>query len=81
MVKKFKNSLSAKVFLWIAGLLILCSLFIYGIVMIFLPQSYTVVSSNRMEMEIKKLTEMLSQTDFEQAKKPLTSFVRIIMPQ
>ena len=74
MVKKFKNSLSAKVFLWIAGLLILCSLFIYGIVMIFLPQSYTVVSSNRMEMEIKKLTEMLSQTDFEQAKEAIDQF-------
>ena len=34
MVKKIRNSLSAKVFLWIAGLLILCSLLIYGMVMI-----------------------------------------------
>lgn len=76
MVKKIKNSLSAKVFLWIAGLLILCSLLIYGIVMIFLPQSYTVVSSNRMEMEIKKLTEMLSQTDFEQAKEIIDQFCK-----
>lgn len=74
MGKKIKNSLSAKVFLWIAGLLILCSLLIYGIVMFFLPQSYTVVSSNRMETEIQKLTESLSQTDFEQAKEAIEQF-------
>ena len=63
MVKKIKNSLSVKVFLWIAGLLTICSLLIYGIVMIFLPQSYTVVSSNRVEAEIKELTEMLPQSE------------------
>lgn len=74
MGKKIKNSLSAKVFLWIAGLLVLCSLFIYGIVMIFLPQSYTVVSSNRIEAEMKELTEMLPQTTFEQAKKAIDQF-------
>ena len=33
MVKKIRNSLSAKAFLWIAGLLILCSLLIYGMEM------------------------------------------------
>ena len=55
MVKRIKNSLSAKVFLWIASLLILCSLLIYGMVMIFLPQSYTVVASSRVEKEIEQL--------------------------
>ena len=74
MVKKIKNSLSVKVFLWIAGLLTICSLLIYGIVMIFLPQSYTVVSSNRVEAEIKELTEMLPQKNFEQAKEAIDQF-------
>ena len=55
MVKKIRNSLSAKVFLWIAGLLILCSLLIYGMVMIFLPQSYTVVASSRVERKSSSL--------------------------
>ena len=32
MVKRIRNSLSIKVFLWIAGLLVLCSVLIYGIV-------------------------------------------------
>lgn len=66
--------MSAKVFLWIAGLLILCSLFIYGIVMIFLPQSYTIVSSNRIETEIQELTQTLSQTDFEGSKTIIENF-------
>lgn len=74
MIKKIRNSLSAKVFLWIAGLLILCSLFIYGIVMVFLPQSYTIVSSNRIETEIQELTQTLSQTDFEGSKTIIENF-------
>lgn len=74
MVKKIRNSLSAKVFLWIAGLLILCSLLIYGLVMIFLPQSYTVVASSRVEEEIRLLTESLAQTDYADAPKVIESF-------
>lgn len=76
MVKKIRNSLSAKVFLWIAGLLILCSLLIYGMVMIFLPQSYTVVASNRVESEIQQLTENLSRTDFADSGEVLDQFSR-----
>ena len=52
MVKKIRNSLSAKVFFWIAGLLVLCSLLIYGIVMIILPKSYSTVVSTQFVDEI-----------------------------
>ena len=76
MVKKIRNSLSAKVFLWIAGLLILCSLLIYGMVMIFLPQSYTVVASSRVESEIQQLTETLSRADFADSGEILNQFSR-----
>lgn len=72
--KKIKNSLSAKVFLWIAGLLILCSLLIYGMVMIFLPQSYTVVASSRVEKEIEQLIDTLSQTDYDDAGDVIEQF-------
>ena len=58
MARKISGSLSAKAFLWIAGLLILCSLLIYGIVMRFLPQSYTVVASGRVEEEIERLAHI-----------------------
>lgn len=74
MVKKIRNSLSAKVFLWIAGLLILCSLLIYGMVMIFLPQSYTVVASSRVEAEIEQLIDTLSQTDYDSAGEVIEKF-------
>ena len=74
MVKRIKNSLSAKVFLWIASLLILCSLLIYGMVMIFLPQSYTVVASSRVEKEIEQLIDTLSQTDYDDAGDVIEQF-------
>ena len=76
MAAKIKNSLSAKAFLWIAGLLILCSLLIYGIVMVFLPRSYTLVASSRVETEIRQLTETLSRTSFEDAGEILENFCR-----
>ena len=76
MVKKIRTSLSAKVFLLIAGLLILCSLSIYGMVMVFLPQSYTVVASSRVESEIQQLTESLSHADFADAREILDQFSR-----
>lgn len=74
MVKRIRNSLSAKVFLWIAGLLILCSLLIYGIVMIFLPGSYTVVASDRIEKEIQQFTDTLTQTNYADAKRIIEQF-------
>lgn len=74
MLNRIKNSLSAKVFLWIACLLALCSLLIYGIVMAFLPQSYTVVASSRVEEEIQRLTETLSETNYADVPEVIEAF-------
>lgn len=74
MVRKMKNSLSAKVFLSIACLLILCSLLIYGIVMFFLPQSYTVVASVRVSDEVSRLTETLGRTNYVDAPAVIEQF-------
>lgn len=76
MLKKVKDSLSAKVFLGIAGLLILCSLLIYGAVMIFLPKSYTIVASDRVDGEIQRLIQTLSQTDYDDAGPVIEAFCR-----
>lgn len=76
MVKKIKSSLSAKVFLWTAGLLVLCSLLMYGLVMAFLPQSYTVVASSRVEEEIQRLAEALAQTEAAASSPLLDQFSR-----
>lgn len=73
---KIKNSLSAKVFLWIAGSLFLCSFLIYGSIMFFLPKSYTAVSSEQINAEIDELTETLSETKLENAEHILEEFCR-----
>lgn len=74
MIKRIRNSLSAKVFLWIAGFLIICSFFIYGMVMIFLPKSYTVVAKNQVSGEITQLLETLSQTNYADAGQVIEQF-------
>lgn len=75
MRAKINDSLSAKVFLWIAGSLILCSFLIYGSILFFLPKSYVDVSSEHINTEIKELTETLSKTKFENAKDVFLSFL------
>ena len=44
MAKRIRDSLTARVFLWIFLLLVVCSLLIYGCVMIFVPKRYTAMS-------------------------------------
>ena len=61
---KLKDSLNIKVFLWIFGALVVCCLVIYGSIMLFLPKSYEMILSARMESEIEKLSKVLC-TDFD----------------
>lgn len=74
MVKKIRNSLSAKVFLGIAGLLVLCSLLIYGIVMIIFPKSYSTVISTQFVDEMDRFIEMLAETNYEDAPGAIEQF-------
>lgn len=72
--EKIKNSLSVKVFLWIAGSLIFCSFLIYGSIMLFLPKSYVAVSSEHINTQIDQLTEALSETRLEDAESIFEEF-------
>lgn len=72
MGKKIKDSLTAKAFLWIFGLLVVCSLLIYGIVMFFIPKSYIEMSRAsavdkviRLADDISQMAEELPQTKFD----------------
>ncbi len=76
MVKKIKSSLSAKSFLFIALLLVLCGLLIYASVVLFLPNSYTIVASDRIRQELSGLAATLSETSFTQADDVLAEFCR-----
>ncbi len=74
MIKKIRNSLSAKVFIWIAGLLVLCSLLIYCIVMIILPKSYSTIVSTQFVNEMARFAETLAGTNYEDAPKAIEQF-------
>lgn len=76
MVKKIKSNLSAKSFLFIALLLVLCGLLIYSSVVLFLPNSYTIVASDRINQELRDLAATLSETNFTQADDVLATFCR-----
>ena len=76
MVKKIKSSLSAKSFLFIALLLVLCGLLIYSSVVLFLPNSYTIVASDRINQELRDLAATLSETNFTQEDDVLATFCR-----
>lgn len=69
-----KNSLTIKVFLWIASSLILCSFLIYGSILFFLPKSYVAVSSEYLNAEIEQLTATLSKTTYANSKAVLERF-------
>ena len=71
---KLNRSLSAKVFLGVAGLLILCCLVIYGSILLFLPKSYTVVASQRVTEGIQQLTDTLSQTTYGEIGRVIETF-------
>ena len=73
---KLNRSLSAKVFLGVAGLLILCCLVIYGSILLFLPKSYTVVASQRVTEGIQQLTDTLSQTTYGEIGTVIETFCR-----
>lgn len=58
-MRRIKKSLSAKVFLWVLSALTICSLLIYGIVMIIIPCQYTALSNRRVNEEIDRLSQEL----------------------
>lgn len=73
---KIRGSLSLKVFLWVMTALILCSLFIYGMVMFIIPRQYTAISNNRIEEEIKSLSEQVQGVDLSVAEEKISDFCR-----
>lgn len=71
---KIKNSLSAKGFLWVLSALTICSLLIYGIVMVMIPNQYTALSNNRVNAEIDQLSQELENVDSDTASDKIYDF-------
>lgn len=73
-MQRIRNSLSAKVFLWMLVALTMCSMIIYGIVMVIIPRQYTTLSNNRVNREIELLLQELEQLDSQTANKKVYDF-------
>lgn len=71
---RIKSSLSAKVFIILALLLTLCCLVIYGVIMLTLPRSYSIVATDRVSSEIDGLVNTLSNTSITEADEVLDDF-------
>lgn len=65
--KKIKNSLSAKVFLWVFSALTICSMLIYGIVLTVLPRQYQVTSDKQLDTNTEILVSKLQNMRYEEA--------------
>lgn len=73
-MQRIRNSLSAKVFLWVMCALTLCCFLIYGIVMVMIPRQYTTLANDRISQKIKELTAELDGTDYGSASTKIYNF-------
>lgn len=74
MRKKIKNSLSAKVFLWVFSALTICSMLIYGIVLTVLPKQYQVTSDKQLDVNTEILVSKLQDMRYEDAVNEIYNF-------
>lgn len=74
MRKKIKNSLSAKVFLWVFGALTICSMIIYGIVLTVLPRQYQLISDKQLDANTEILVSKLQNMRYDDAVREIYNF-------
>ena len=74
MLKKIKNSLNAKVFLMVFSALTICSVLIYGIVMIVLPDRYQFAYDSRLEANAETLFSGLGGQPYDEAVNLIYNF-------
>lgn len=74
MAKRIRDNLTAKVFLWIFLLLVICSLLIYGCVMVFVPKRYTAMSRATAIDKTIQLGDALSSAVPEDIPKEIERF-------
>ena len=74
MRKKIKNSLSIKVFLWVFSALTICSVLIYGIVLIFLPKQYQITSDKQLDTNTEILVSKFQDMPYKDAIEEIYNF-------
>lgn len=74
MKKRIKGSIGAKTFLTMFTLLLLCCIFIYGIVMVFLPKNYHTELQNQFTTDFYALIESLEKNGWEKTEQDMLAF-------
>lgn len=72
--KKFKSSLSIKVFLWVFFALTICSMLIYGIILTVLPKQYQIISDKQLDTNTEILVLKLQDMRYEDAVNEIYNF-------
>lgn len=73
-INKIKNSLSTKIFLGIAAILLIISLLMFGILRIFMPMTYENELTTQLTVNLQKLVIQVENTPIEQWQNILVSF-------
>ena len=74
MRKKISSSLSTKVFFWVFAALSLCCILIYGIIIIFVPQSYQLTGNKQFENNATSLFSLLETKSYAAASEQIYNF-------
>lgn len=74
MKKKIKGNIGAKTFLTMFTLLLLCCIFIYGMVMVFLPRNYHTELQNQFTADFYALVENLEENGWEETEQDMLAF-------
>ena len=74
MRKKISSSLSTKVFFWVFAALSLCSILIYGIIIIFVPQRYQLTGKKQFENNATSLFSLLETKSYATASEQIYNF-------
>lgn len=72
--EKIKNSLTAKIFLWVFFILTICSMVIYSIMMNVIPKHYQVIANDKLETNADYLFSELENVSYDDAVSMIYDF-------
>ncbi len=74
MLKKIRNNLSIRVFLWVFSALTICSMLIYGIILTVLPRQYQFTSNKQLGSNIEVLVSDMQKMRYDDAVEKIYNF-------
>ena len=74
MKRKISESIQTKTFLGMLVLLVVCCIVIYGMVMVFLPESYQTELENQVSADFYDLVKVLEQNGLQESCDSLMEF-------